>query len=620
MYMHHGIRPEVDAKGIDRDQLRRAWGFTKPYRGLLYGFLALSVIGALIGVIPPLVFKYLLDTAVRSKSTSKVNLAVAASIVLAVTTTGLTYATRWQGSRIGEGLIRDIRVALYDHVQRMPIAFFTRTQTGSLMSRLNNDVVGAQQAFTYLLRTTVTDVLTVLFTLVAMVRMSWQITLLSLTVVPVMIFVSRKVGTLQERAARQQMKYNAELNTVMTERFNVAGALLVKLFGRPKQESREFNDAASRVADIGVKRAMTGMGFSLLLPFVGAIGTAMAYWWGGHRLIDGTITTGTIVALASYLTRLYGPLGELAGARVDFVTAFVSFDRVFEVLDAKPLITEREGARSLDKASLAGEIRFDGVRFRYPAPDEVSVKSLESGTSAHSGEPSALVLDGVSFAVAPGTLTALVGPSGAGKTTLAQLIPRLYDVTEGSVLLDGIDVRDLTFASLVDAIGVVSQDAHLFHDTIAANLRYARPDATQEQIIAAAQAAQIHDMIASLPDGYDTMVGERGYRLSGGEKQRLAIARVLLKDPRIVILDEATAHLDSETEVQIQDALERALTGRTSVVIAHRLSTIQAADQILVIDAGRVVERGRHEDLITTGGLYSELYETQFLRTAAVGR
>ena len=349
------------------------------------------------------------------------------------------------------------------------------------------------------------------------------------------------------------MKYNAELNTVMTERFNVAGALLVKLFGRPKQESREFNDAASRVADIGVKRAMTGMGFSLLLPFVGAIGTAMAYWWGGHRLIDGTITTGTIVALASYLTRLYGPLGELAGARVDFVTAFVSFDRVFEVLDAKPLITEREGARSLDKASLAGEIRFDGVRFRYPAPDEVSVKSLESGTSAHSGEPSALVLDGVSFAVATGTLTALVGPSGAGKTTLAQLIPRLYDVTEGSVLLDGIDVRDLTFASLVDAIGVVSQDAHLFHDTIAANLRYARPDATQEQIIAAAQAAQIHDMIASLPDGYDTMVGERGYRLSGGEKQRLAIARVLLKDPRIVILDEATAHLDSETEVQIAE-------------------------------------------------------------------
>jgi ATP-binding cassette, subfamily B, bacterial len=436
------------------------------------------------------------------------------------------------------------------------------------------------------------------------------------------VFVSRRVGKLQETAAREQMTRNAAMNTFMTERFNVAGALLVKLFGRGNEEAVHFGDNADRVAAIGVRRAVSGSLLMLTLPLASALGTAGIYWWGAGRVIDGGMTIGKIVAMATLLSRLYGPLTDLAGARVDFVTAFVSFERIFEVLDATPTIADRPGAHVLPQAKSGTQsgvrVEADHVWFRYPAPSEVSVASLENSSVALSNDPSAWILSDISFVVEPGTMTALVGPSGGGKTTLSSIVARLYDVNQGTLRIEGHDVRDITIDSLRNTMGVVSQDAHLFHDSIINNLRYAKPEATLDEVKAVCEAAQIHDMIAGLPEGYDTTVGERGYRLSGGEKQRLALARVLLKNPSIVILDEATAHLDSETEAHIQKALESALVGRTSIVIAHRLSTIQAAHQILVIENGRIVERGRHEDLAGAGGIYADLYETQFLRSATV--
>lgn len=619
MHMFHpGMAPPKGTK-LDRTVVRRAWTFGAPFRRHIYGYLFLVAITSALGVLPALVFRRLIDNAIPNKDLASVTRLSFAAVSLALLSALIGVVIRYFSSIVGEGVIAELRKALYDHIQRLPIAFFTRTQTGALMSRVNNDVVGAQSAYTFILRTVVADVLVVVFTLLAMLQLSWRITIVSLLAVPFLIWLSRSVGEKAQKAAREAMTKNAAMNTVMTERFNVSGALLVKLFGRPTEESTQFGVAADEVAAIGVRRAMTGIAMMIALPMVAALGSALAYFWGARAVINGSMKLGTVVALATLVQRLYGPLTELASARVEFVTAFVSFERVFEVLDAPVPIAESLVARAIPALVGGARVEARGVGFRYPTGVEVSVASLESGPSAMSSDPNAWVLNDVNFVAEPGTMTALVGPSGAGKTTLSQLVARLYDVTTGSMLIDGVDVREATFDSLRATVGVVTQDAHLFHDTIGNNLRYASPNATSEDLIEAAKAAQIHEMLASLPDGYDTMVGERGYRLSGGEKQRVALARVLLKNPRLVVLDEATAHLDSETEAQIQLALETALLGRTSIVIAHRLSTIQAADQILVIDDGRIVERGRHEDLVAQGGLYAELYETQFLRGVAVG-
>ncbi len=620
----HRFHPEMSApaKPIDRQTLRRAWGFAQPFRGILFGYLALSIVSAIFGVVPPLVMKRLIDDGIGKGDRHLINVLTIITVSVAFLGALINLVIRWYGARIGEGLIAHLRKQLFTHVQSLPIGFFARTQTGSLMSRVNNDVVGAQQAFTFTLRTVMIDALSVVITIGVLLALSWKVTLLSLIVVPLLIVGSKRVGKVQEKAARKQMTLNAAMNATMTERFNVSGALLVKLFGRPEVESTEFAKSADGVAAVGVKRAITGVTFGLLLTMVSSIGTAAVYWWGARSVVDGSVKLGTVLTMAALIGRLYGPLTDLASARVDFATAFVSFERIFEVLDAKPSIVDSPSSLPLPTHVGGGaRVEASNVWFRYPAPSEVSVASLETGPALVSGlsnDPSAWVLKDLSFVTEAGTMTAVVGPSGAGKTTLSSLIPRLYDVIEGTLTIDGHDVRSVTIQSLRESIGVVTQDAHMFHDTIAANLRYARPLATLEEIESACQAARIHDLIDSLPERYDTMVGERGYRLSGGEKQRLALARVLLKNPAVVILDEATAHLDSETEAQIQEALVTALKGRTSIVIAHRLSTIQAADQILVIDGGEIVERGRHEQLAAAGGLYAELYETQFLRAAAV--
>ena len=614
--MHMGVfADDLKDKKVDRKTLRRAWGFTSPYRRQLIGYLVAIVIVSLFGVLPPLVTKQILDKAIPSRDRAAISRWVVILVVVAILASALSAIIRWLGSVLGEGVIATTRKSLYDHVQRMPIAFFTRTQTGSLMSRLNNDVVGAQSAFTFVLRSAVSNVLSVVVTLAAMLTLSWKFTLASLVVVPCLIWLSKRVGKVQEKAAREAMTRNAKMNAVMTERFNVSGALLVKLFGRPAEERQAFASSADKVAAIGVKRAVTGIVFDIALGLVGALLTASLYWWGANQVLDGKISVGTLVAMSILAQRVYGPLTDLASARIDFVTAFVSFERIFEVLDAPVSIQDAPDARALPKATAGtgARLEFDDVWFRYPAASEVSVASLESGGPVLSSDASAWVLQGISAVCEPGTLTAIVGPSGAGKTTISSLVPRLYDATKGAVRIDGHDVRSITGDSLRAAIGVVSQDAHLFHDTIAANLRYAKPSATPDQLENACRSARIHDLIAGLPEGYETMVGERGYRFSGGEKQRLALARVMLRDPRLVILDEATAHLDSETEVHIQDALAEALRGRTSIVIAHRLSTIREADQILVLDAGRIVERGTHDELVDAGGLYAHLTETQFL-------
>ena len=512
-------------------------------------------------------------------------------------------------AKVGEGLIYDMRSQVFAHVQRMPIAFFTRTQTGALISRLNNDVIGAQQAFTDTLSSIVSNLISVALVLVVMFFLSWKITLISLIILPIFVVPAKRVGRRLSVITRESYNLNAQMNNTMNERFNVAGAMLVKLFGRPQQERSEFESKAARVRDIGVTQAMYARFFIAALTLTAALATAVVYGWGGIQAVDGALTVGTVVALASYLTRLYAPLTQLSNVQIDVMTALVSFDRVFEVLDLPPMIAEQPDARAIPSGP--ARIEFDRVDFRYPTAEEVSLASLES-VAVLDTTISGQVLFDVSFEAEPGQLVALVGPSGAGKTTISHLVPRLYDVTGGAVRINGLDVRKATFASLSDTIGMVTQDAHLFHDTIRANLLFAKPDATDAELEAALAGAQIATMVSTLPDGVDTVVGDRGYRLSGGEKQRLALARILLKAPEIVILDEATAHLDSESEAAVQQALATALTGRTSLVIAHRLSTVRDADVILVIDGGRIVERGKHDELLAAGGQYADLYRIQF--------
>ncbi len=607
--MMAGNRDAIADARIGRRTIRRVLSFARPFKGAIVGFVIVIVLQSVLGLAPPLLFRQIIDKAIPESNRGLLHVLAAIVIAAAVASAGLSFVERWYSSRIGEGLIYDLRVTLFDHVSAMPIAFFLRTQTGALMSRLNNDVIGAQRAVTTTLGSVVSNVIVLATTLTAMFLLEWRLTIIGLVVLPVFIIPAKRVGRRLSSITRRGFDLNAAMNTQMTERFNVSGALLVKLFGRQRTESEEFSTRAAEVRDIGVQSAMYSRTFLIALALVGALGTAIVYWLGGQLVISDTITLGTLVALAALVTRIYEPLTALSNARVDIMTALVSFDRVFEVLDLRNPLTDHEGAKDLPAAT--GAIEFDHVTFRYPAGSEVSLASLEIGLSGSIDDgPGAVVLHDITARIEPGQLVALVGPSGAGKTTMSSLVPRLYDVTEGAVRIDGHDVRDLTLDSVRAAVGVVSQDPHLFHDTIASNLRYARPDATDADIVRACQAAQIHDMIVSLPDGYDTVVGERGHRLSGGEKQRLAIARVLVKQPAIVILDEATSHLDSENESLVQQALATALAGRTALVVAHRLSTITNADQILVLDGGRIVEHGRHEQLLEADGLYADLYRT----------
>ena len=602
---HMMLRNDAEAvrgKRLPKGALRRVWTFARPYRRSIVGFLASILLAALVALVPPFVFRAIIDTAIPEADRRLIWILAAFAVSAAVLDAGLAIAQRWYSARIGEGLIYDLRVALFDKVQRMPIGFFTRTQTGALISRLNNDVVGAQTAVTSTLGSVVSNVVVLVTTLAAMFALEWRLTLLSLVVLPVFIVPAKAVGQKLQAISRKQMGLNAEMNTQMTERFNVAGALLVKLFGRHEREIDAFSTRAAGVRDTGIASAMYGRVFFVALGLVGALGAAAIYGIGAQMVVSGSITDGTLVALAALVARIYQPLTGLTNARVDLMTSFVSFERVFEVLDAPVSITDRPGA--VDLVDPAGRVEFEHVTFRYPAASEVSVSSLEA-PGAPTGDPDVDVLVDVSLDIAPGETVAIVGSSGSGKTTLTSLIPRLYDVTGGAVRIDGLDVRDITTTSLHDAIGVVSQDPHLFHESIIANLLYARPTASRDDVVEACRAARIHDTIAALPDGYDTIVGERGYRLSGGEKQRLAIARLLLKDPAVMILDEATSHLDNENEALVQAALDHALEGRTAVIIAHRLSTIRDVDRIVVLSGGHIVEQGTHDDLLELDGVYA---------------
>ena len=601
--------------------VRRIASYARPYRWTLAVFLIGTSVSAVITIAVPLLLKTLIDRGILPRNTAVVLWVAGLVAALALFSALLSIWQRWLSARIGEGLIYDLRTQVFEHVQRQPIAFFTRAQTGSLVSRLNSDVIGAQQAITSTLSGVVSNVLSLLLVLGAMLYLSWLVTVVALVLIPMFIIPARLVGRRLQRLTRESMQLDAEMGTTMTERFNVAGAMLVKLFGRPQDEAHIFAGRAARVRDIGVVTAMYGSALFIALTLLASLATAVVYGLGGALVIHGTFQLGTLVALTALLARLYGPITSLSNVQVDVMTALVSFDRVFEVLDLKPLIEERPGAIALPgpassngHRATAPEVTFDHVSFRYPVASEVSLASLESIALPVPERPggSQDVLRDISFTAPAGQLTALVGPSGAGKTTITHLVARLYDPNAGSVRIGGHDLRDITLDSLHDAVGVVTQDAHMFHDTIRANLAYARPGASEAELIEACRAAQIWELVASLPDGLDTVVGDRGYRLSGGEKQRLAIARLLLKAPSVVVLDEATAHLDSESEVAVKNALRTALAGRTSLVIAHRLSTIREADQILVIDHGQVTERGRHEDLLASGGLYAELYLTQF--------
>ncbi|SDM25640.1 ATP-binding cassette, subfamily B [Geodermatophilus siccatus] len=602
--------PSVVARELPKGTVRRILGIARPYRRDLTWFVLLVVGSSVIGVLTPLLAGRIVNHIASLEGTAGDVVRIALLIAgLAVVDAGISLATRWYSARIGEGVIYDLRSRVFEHVQRMPVAFFTRTQTGALVSRLNNDVIGAQQAFTSTLSGVLSNAIGLVLTAGVMFSLSWQITALSLVLVPVFVLPARRIGRRLQEITRESYGLNASMNATMTERFNVAGALLVKLFGRPEAEAEGFRGRAARVRDIGVLSAMYGRTFFTALTLVAALATALVYGLGGWLAFTGSLSPGDVVALALLLSRLYGPLTALSNVRVDVMSAMVSFDRVFEVLDLQPMIREEPGAVPVPADGRS--IEFDHVSFSYPSAADVSLPSLEDVSLPEHGGPTAVLHD-VSFRVEPGQLVALVGHSGAGKSTIANLVPRLYDATSGTVRVGGIDVRRATLASLRDAIGVVTQDAHLFHDTIRANLLYARPQATDDELWAALGGARIAGLVRSLPDGLDTVVGDRGYRLSGGEKQRLAIARVLLKAPGIVILDEATAHLDSESEVAVQHALDTALEGRTSLVIAHRLSTIRSADQILVVDDGRIVESGTHAELLALGGRYADLYRTQF--------
>ena len=609
MYRVMTADPSVKQATLTPGLVRRVWTFAHAYRSRVFFFLGVTVVIAFLGLVPPLLIKNIIDDAVPNKDDGQVTLLAGLMIAVAFGIALIGMIERYLSATIGEGLIYDLRSALFDHVQRQPIAFFTRTQTGALVSRLNNDVIGAQRAVTGTLGTVVSNIVTLALTLGAMFVLSWQLTLLAVVLLPIFLLPAKRVGRRLSGITRQGFDLNASMNATMTERFGVSGALLVKLFGRHDDESASFSDRAGQVRDIGVESAMYSRTFMTALTLVGAVGTAVIYLVGGRFVISGSIEIGTLVALGIYVVQIYSPLTSLTNARVDLMTAFVSFDRVFEVLDTPNPIEDKPDAVEL--TAPVGIIDLDHVTFAYPSGHEASVASLESAAQLAAPDVGAgPVLHDLTVHIDQGEMVALVGPSGAGKTTISQLIPRLYDVTAGAVRLDGIDVRDLTQASLRAAIGVVSQDPHLFHESVADNLRYARPDATDADLEAAARAARIHDVIAALPDGYATVVGERGYRLSGGEKQRLAIARMLLKDPAVVILDEATSNLDSENEAAVQDALAEALRGRTSIVIAHRLSTIVDADRILVLDRGRLLQQGRHVDLVDAPGLYAELYRT----------
>jgi ATP-binding cassette subfamily B protein len=612
-----GFRRDETLRGrkLNRATLRRVLSYVRPYRGLLIGFVIAVIIDSIVTVIPPLLLRSLIDTAIPEKNRNLVALLAICAIGLAFADAALSLVQRYFSSRMGEGLIYDLRVALFDHVQGMPLAFFTRTQTGALQSRLNSDVVGAQQAVTSTLGTVLQNTIQLTVILSIMFRLEWRITLLTLIVLPAFIYPARRMGPRIQQLTREGMQLNAEMNNLTAERFNVAGALVAKLFGRRQREHDEFSRRAAGVRDIGVRTAMYGRVLFIALGLVAAIGAAVVYWVGGDLAISGTISTGTVAAFAVYVTQMYQPLTQLTNARVDVMTALVSFERVFEVLDFPPAIADHEGAVDLGKVE--GALEFDHVWFQHPAGRDVSIASLEAPATPGADDPSDVILHDVSLTIAPGETVALVGPSGAGKTTIAMLVPRVYEANRGAVKIDGHDVREVTLESLNASIGLVPQDPHLFHESIRANLLFARPEATESELWRALERARIADLVTALPDGLETVVGERGYRMSGGEKQRLAIARLLLKDPAIVILDEATSHLDSESELAIQRALTEALVGRTAIVIAHRLSTIVDADRVVVVDAGRIVDTGTHTQLLNRGGLYAELYRTQLGIAAA---
>jgi len=613
--------PSVTRQKLKKGTIRRILTYARPYRGMLAAFMVTTALDALITVVNPLLLRDIIDKGILAKNEAVVIGIAAAVAGVALLDAGLGFINRWFSARIGESLIYDLRTQVFRHVQRQPIAFFTRAQTGSLVSRLNSDVIGAQQAITSTMSSVVSNILSLVAILITMFALSWLVSIIALALIPLFILPARRVGRRMQRLTRESMQLDAEMGSTMTERFNVAGAMLVKLFGRPSEEADVFAGRAARVRGIGVTTAMYGQVFFIALALLAAIATAVVYGLGGSLIIHGVLQLGTLVALTTLLGRVYAPITSLSNVQVSVMTALVSFDRVFEVLDLKPLIEEKPDAVPLPRAAaadgtgqLAPDITFDDVSFRYPSAGEVSLASLESVALPvpERTNASRSVLNGVTFTAPPGQLTALVGPSGAGKTTITNLAARLYDPGSGTVRIGGYDLRDVTLKSLHDTVGVVTQDAHLFHDSLRTNLAYARPAATGAEIIEACRAAQIWDMIADLPDGLDTVVGDRGYRLSGGEKQRVALARLLLKAPTVVVLDEATAHLDSESEAAVQRALKTALAGRTSLVIAHRLSTIRDADQILVIDKGTVTEHGTHEELLAADGLYAELYHTQF--------
>jgi ATP-binding cassette subfamily B protein len=605
--------PSVKEQKLKPGTVKRIFKFALPYRTNIFIFLATVVVDAALVVATPLLLKQLIDDGVIPKNGAVVTKLAIFVGLLAIADAGFNMLGRYFSSRIGEGLIYDLRSLVFAHVQRQSIAFFTRTQTGALISRINSDVMGAQQAFTATLSGVVSNVVSLVLVGVTMLILSWQITIFSLLLLPVFLIPTKWVGRRLQALTRESFNVNAEMSSTMTERFNVSGAMLVALYGEPDREREYFRSRARRVADIGIKMAMLNRLFFIALTSVAAIATAFAYGIGGHLAINGGVTVGTLLAITALLARLYGPLTALSNVRIDVMTSLVSFERVFEVLDLEPMVKNREGAKVL--VTKEPRIEFDNVNFSYPRAEEISLASLESAAKAETVQ-SGQVLRNLSFVAEPGTMTALVGQSGAGKTTISALLPRLYDVTDGAIKIDGNDIRDLTVESLRQSIGVVMQDAHLFHESIAENLRYAKQDATPAEMQAACESAQIWKLIESLPNGLDTMVGERGHRLSGGEKQRLAIARLLLKSPAVVILDEATAHLDSENEQLVQAALQTALKGRTSIVIAHRLSTVRDADQILVLEKGSIVERGTHDELVAKGGLYSDLYNRQDLTGA----